>query len=175
MSKNESRNENKSKNNDPKFESAVFFVKDVEKSKKFFVDILGQKILMDFGRNVGFEGGFAIWEADYALNTIFEENASKITIGGNNAEIYFEVPDLDGLLHKLKKEGIDIIHPIREHPWGQRGFRFYDPDHHIIEVSEPMFNVVARMYQNGMDTKEIQKKSMMSKEFIEMVIESIKK
>ena len=164
-----------SENEYPKFESAVFFVKDVEKSKNFYVNVLGQKILMDFGRNVGFEGGFAIWEAEYALNTIFEENSSKMLVGGNNSEIYFEVANLDALFQKLKKESIEVIHPIREHPWGQRGFRFYDPDHHIIEVSEPMFSIVARMYQNGMSIEEIGKKSMMTKEFIEMVIENIKK
>ena len=175
MSKNEKNNHTNSNNASPKFESAVFFVKDVEKSKKFYLNILGQKILMDFGRNVGFEGGFAIWESDYALNTIFEEKASNISIGGNNAEIYFEVVDLDGLLKKLKKESIEIIHPIREHPWGQRGFRFYDPDHHITEVSEPMLNVVARMHQNGMNIEEIEEKSMMPKEFIEMAIKNIKK
>ena len=168
----ESKNYNLSS---PKFESAVFFVKDVEKSKNFYVNLLGQKILMDFGRNVGFEGGFAIWETNYALNTIFEENSSGISVGGNNAEIYFEVVDLEGLLKKLKEERIEIIHPIREHPWGQRGFRFYDPDHHIIEVSEPMLNVVARMYQNGMNIEEIEEKSMMPKEFIEMAIKDIKK
>ena len=175
MSKNEKNNHTNSNNDSPKFESALFFVKDVEKSKNFYVNVLGQKILMDFGRNVGFEGGFAIWEADYALNTIFEENASKISIGGNNAEIYFEVVDLEGLLQKLKKERIEIIHPIREHPWGQRGFRFYDPDHHIIEVSEPMRNVVARKHQNGRNIEEIEEKSMMPKEFIEMAIKNIKK
>jgi len=79
----ESKNYNLSS---PKFESAVFFVKDVEKSKNFYVNFLGQKILMDFGRNVGFEGGFAIWETDYALNIIFEEKSSGISVGGNNAE-----------------------------------------------------------------------------------------
>lgn len=170
-----SKESNKYNISSPKFESAIFFVKDVERSKSFDVNILGQKILMDFGRNVGFEGGFAIWEANYALNTIFEENASKISVGGNNAEIYFEVVDLFGLLQKLNKEGIEIIHPIREHPWGQRGFRFYDPDHHIIEISEPMFSVVARMHHNGISVEEINKKSMMPKEFIGMVIKDIKK
>ena len=170
MSRNEKNNGNNPNNISPKFESAVFFVKDVEKSKNFYVNLLGQKILMDFGRNVGFEGGFAIWETDYALKTIFEDKASGITVGGNNAEIYFEVVDLEGLLKKLKKKRIEIIHSIREHPWGQRGFRFYDPDHHIIEVSEPMLNVVARMYQDGMNIEEIEKKSMMPKEFIEIVI-----
>ena len=68
------------KYSNPKFESAVFFVQDVDKSKNFYVNILGQKITMDFGLNVAFEGGLAIWETEYALNTIFSEKAKKVKI-----------------------------------------------------------------------------------------------
>ena len=173
MSKSES--EKLTENLNPKFESAVFFVANVQKSKDFYVNILGQKIVMDFGRNVGFEGGFAIWESEYALNTIFEKKSKNVKIGSNNTELYFEFGDLDGLFQKLEEEGVKIIHSIREHPWGQRGFRFYDPDNHIIEISEPMFNVVARMYKEGFKIGEIEEKSMMPKEFINMVIDSLKK
>jgi len=38
-----------------------------------------------------------------------------------------------------------------------------------------MLNVVARMYQNGMNIEKIEKKSMMPKEFIEMALKNIKK
>ena len=27
---------------------------------------------------------------DYALNTIFKENTKEVTVGANNAELYFE-------------------------------------------------------------------------------------
>lgn len=159
----------------PKFEGAVFFVNDMKISKSFYVDLLGQEVLVDFGRNVGFKGGFSIWEKDYALKTIFEKEAEMIKVGSNNAELYFEHVDIDKLFQKLKDEGIDIIHSIREHPWGQRGFRFRDPDNHIVEVSESMFNVIARMYQEGMNLKQIEKKSLMPTEFIKMVINNLEK
>ena len=57
-------------NKNPVFHSVVMLVKDVEKSKHFYNVILGQEIIMDFGRNVGFKGGLAIWERDYALDLI---------------------------------------------------------------------------------------------------------
>jgi catechol 2,3-dioxygenase-like lactoylglutathione lyase family enzyme len=41
-------------NENPKYCGSAFFVDNVEKSKKFYTDILGQKIDMDFGRCVGF-------------------------------------------------------------------------------------------------------------------------
>jgi hypothetical protein len=33
---------------------------------------------------------------------------------------------------------VELIHPILQQAWGQRVFRFYDPDRHIVEIGEPM-------------------------------------
>lgn len=160
---------------DPRFESAVFFVKDVEKSKNFYANILGQKITMDFGRNVGFEGGFAIWDVEYALNTIFSEKARSKKIGSNNSEIYFESTDLENLYEKLKEKGVKIIHATRTHPWGQKAFRVFDPDKHIIEFGEPMFIVVNRYHEQGMTIEEISKKTLMPIENINSILKNLKK
>jgi predicted enzyme related to lactoylglutathione lyase len=161
-------------NTSPKFEGAVFFVKDVEKSKNFYSNLLGQKITMDFGVNVAFEGKLAIWEEEYALNIIFSEKAKEIKVGGNNSEIYFESSNLEELHNKLKNEGVEIMHPIVEAPWGQRSFRVYDPDNHIVEFGEPMSTVIIRLHQQGMSPEEINKKSFMPIEIVKDVIKNIK-
>ena len=87
--------------NPPKYQSSVFFVEDIKKSKHFYSEILGQKIVADFGRNVGFEGGLSIWEKEYALSVIFEDKAKQISVGANNSEIYFECSDIDAFFEKL--------------------------------------------------------------------------
>jgi len=156
----------------PVYRSVVLLVNDIEKSKNFYNFILSQKIVMDFGRNVGFEGGLAIWEKDYALNLIFQEEIKNIQVGANNAEIYFEFDDLDGLFTRLIEEKIKVIHPIREHPWGQKAFRVYDPDNHIIEFAEKMESVVRRLETEGLSLEEISKKSMMPLEFIKIVLKN---
>ena len=161
-------------NTSPKFESAVFFVRDVEKSKNFYSNLLGQKITMDFGRNVAFEGGLTIWEADYALKIVFSEKAKDVKVGGNNSEIYFEISNLEVLHNKLKNEGVKIIHPIVEAPWGQRSFRVYDPDNHIVEFGEPMSTVIIRLHQQGMSPEEINKKSLMPIEIIKDIVKNVK-
>jgi catechol 2,3-dioxygenase-like lactoylglutathione lyase family enzyme len=158
-------------NKNPTFHSAVLLVKNIEKSKYFYNVVLGQKIIMDFGRNVGFEGGLAIWERDYALNLIFQDKTRDIEVGANNAEIYFESEDLDNLYKRLSEEKIKIIHPIREQPWGQRVFRLYDPDDHIIEFAESMESVVLRLNRQGLSLEEIAKKSMMPLPFIQMALQ----
>lgn len=124
---------------------------------------------MDFGRNVGFEGGLAIWERDYALNLIFQEKAHGIKVGAFSAEIYFETENLDDLYKRLEEE-VRVIHSIREHPWGQRAFRIYDPDNHILEFAESMESVVNRLNNQGLCLEEIAKKSMMPMKFIRMTL-----
>lgn len=154
----------------PVYHSCVLLVAEIEKSKHFYNRILGQNIIMDFGKNVGFEGGLAIWERDYALNLIFKENAKETFVGSNNFEIYFETADLDNLYSTLVKEEVEVIHPIIEHPWGQRAFRVRDPDDHIIEFAESMERVVRRLNVQGLSLEEISKKSIMPIEFIEMAL-----
>lgn len=154
----------------PVYHSCVLLVKDIEKSTHFYNTILGQKIVMDFGRNVGFEGGLAIWESDYALNLIFQEKAKDTVVGANNSEVYFETKNLDNLYEWLVKENVKVIHSIIEHPWGQRAFRVRDPDNHILEFAESMESVVLRLNMQGLSLEEIAKKSMMPTEFIEMTL-----
>ncbi len=49
----------------------------------------------------------------------------------------------------------DYVHDIKEHRWGQRVVRFYDPDQHIIEVGENMQAVCKRFLAEGMTPQQI--------------------
>jgi catechol 2,3-dioxygenase-like lactoylglutathione lyase family enzyme len=42
--------------------STALFVRDIEISKQFYSDVLGLTIDLDFGKNVIYKNGFAIWE-----------------------------------------------------------------------------------------------------------------
>jgi len=58
-------------------------------------------------------------------------------------------------LEKLNRsKGIDYLHPIFEHSWGQRVVRFYDLDKHIIEVGENIVTVVKRFINSGLSIQE---------------------
>jgi catechol 2,3-dioxygenase-like lactoylglutathione lyase family enzyme len=152
------------------YHSCVILVDDIEKSKHFYNNVLGQKIINDFGRNVVFEGGLSIWQKDYALNLIFEGKVYEIAVGGNNFELYFETDNLDNLYDLLVSEKVEVIHSILEHSWGQRGFRVRDPDGHIVEFSESMESVVRRLNLQGLSLEVISEKSMMPMEFVEMAL-----
>ncbi len=153
-----------------KFVSSVIFVGDISKSKNFYHKILDQKIEMDFGKNITFEGGLSLWDGNYAHEITGLNQPISGLWGKNNLEIYFETEELDKQFKKLKKEKIDFVHSIIEQPWGQRCFRVYDPDHHIVEFGEPMHIVVLRCHDNGMDVKEINKKTLMPINIINKII-----
>lgn len=157
------------KSHKAKYQSSVFFVSNVEESKTFYNKILGQEIEMDFGRCVGFKGGFSVWNRSYAHNMmgLIEEEHNT---NNKDDELYFEIDDLDALFERLQKEKIDFVHKIIEQPWGQRCFRIYDPDEHIVEFAEPMPIVIKRLYNQGLTHNKIIKKTMMPKELVLDVI-----
>ena len=49
---------------------------------------------------------------------------------------------------------LDYVHPVREHSWGQRVLRFYDPDRHVIEVGENMKSVCRKFLDGGMTPEQ---------------------
>ncbi len=149
-----------------KFICPLLVVKDIEVSKKFYENILDQKVQYDFGENVSFESGFAIHLKSHFSNLI-NINEGNIIQKSNNSELYFEEEDLDTFLKKLAAlDSIQYVHELKEQPWGQRVIRFYDPDMHIIEVGEPMESVVKRLLNTGLSIEETSKRTMMPEEFV---------
>jgi predicted enzyme related to lactoylglutathione lyase len=154
----------------PTYNSSVFFVSNVERSKQFYTQVVGQTIEMDFGRCVGFVGGFAIWDRSYAYTMMKLEKTAQQTEPQHTAEIYFEIHDLDALYKKIQHEHANFLHSIIEQPWGQRCFRIYDPDYHILEFAEPMSVVIKRYATQGLSTDEIIKKTLMPREIVHNIL-----
>ncbi|TQW99981.1 glyoxalase/bleomycin resistance/dioxygenase family protein, partial [Clostridioides difficile] len=85
----------------------------------------------------------------------------------NNFQLYFEVNDIKQWESKINRIGnIEFLHYIKEYPWGQRTFRFYDFDKNIIEISESMESVIKRLLKQGLALEEISKRTMYPVEFI---------
>ncbi|WP_406656388.1 VOC family protein [Methanolobus sp. ZRKC2] len=152
-----------------RFVCSLIVVNDIETSRDFYENLLGQKVEYDHGENVVFEGGFAIHLKEHYKSLLGQEH-SRILKKSNNFDLYFETDDIGGIFHKLKDTGVDLIHDIREQPWGQRVTRFYDPDHHIVEVGETMESVVLRYHDSGMSIEEISDRTFMPGKFVEMAV-----
>ena len=160
------------KKNSIKFETSLIFVKDINQSKIFYNEILGQEISMDFGKCIAFNGGFSIMEKDYGHQIVFSKETNRVSNSNsnNNMELYFECEDIKRLYDTLKKNNFEFIHDVEEQPWGQFVFRFYDPDHFIIEIGEPIHIFISRMYKKGLGPEDIAKKSSVSIEIVRSII-----
>lgn len=150
-----------------KFSSALIAVENIEISKKFYTEVLKRKIILDFGKNVTFEGDFCLQE-NYEMLIGIDKN--DIIKKSNNFELYFEEENFDDFVKEFEKiENINYLHGVKEYAWGQRVIRFYDPDMHIIEVGESMENVVKRFLKSGMSIEETSKRTMFPIEFVKHI------
>lgn len=150
-----------------KYVCALFTVRDIAVAKDFYVRVLKQKVEIDFGVNVGFEGGFALHEREHFRALIGDRD---IAVGGNCGELYFEEEDLERIEAELKKEKVEFIHGLREQAWRQRVLRFYDPDRHIVEIGEPMDLLCSRLAKEGLGAAEIGRATGLAADFVERAL-----
>lgn len=150
-----------------RFVSPVLVVSDMERSVAFYKDILGLRVVEDFGANKVLDCGIALQTLESYKDFI---DGASIKLGGNDSELYFEEDDIDAFARRLEGHDISYIHPVKEHSWGQRVVRFYDPDRHIIEVGEQMESVVSRFIEGGMTPQQIAERMDVSLEYVEGMI-----
>jgi catechol 2,3-dioxygenase-like lactoylglutathione lyase family enzyme len=151
--------------------STALFIKNIEISKNFYIDILGLEVDLDFGKNVIFKNGFAIWEIqdDHIIPTTL--GLDKITDRSvNRFELYFETENISDVYENLKSKNIRFLHEIHEEPWGQQTIRFFDPDNHLIEVGESMKQFVNRYYNQGLTVDQVSKRTSVPVEEIKRLI-----
>jgi len=153
-----------------KYQGAVLFVEDIQKSRRFYEEVLGQTVVMDHGPNVAFEGEWALWQADHAFQMVYgQERTEETPMGRQNLELYFETETLDTVRDKLHGAGVPFVHDLREQPWGQRVMRIHDPDGHVVEIGEPMPVVVLRFLQQGLTVAEVAARTSMPVDIVKQL------
>lgn len=122
-----------------RFVNPIVFVTDIATSKAFYADVIGLDVEEDHGDFVLFSGHFALHAGTALARTIWgsEREAEPGPFGRGNLLLYFEDDDVDACFARLR-DRIRLIHPVRRQSWGQRVFRFYDPDGHAVEIGEPL-------------------------------------
>ncbi|WP_126425270.1 VOC family protein [Brevibacillus marinus] len=118
----------------------ILYVKDHERSLRFYRDLLGLHVRAEHGTYVEFDTGSTI----LAINTrdsvreltsldIPEEQQHSQTF-----EIGFVVDDVDVVIETLRASGVKIIQEPVKKPWGQTVAYIADPDGHFIEICTPI-------------------------------------
>jgi catechol 2,3-dioxygenase-like lactoylglutathione lyase family enzyme len=145
---------------DLKNSSTALFVRDIEISKDFYLEVLGLSIDLDFGKNVIFKNGFAIWEIQDTHIIPSKLGINKISDNSvNRFELYFETENLSQIYSILKNKNVRFLHEIHEETWGQQTIRIFDPDNHLIEIGESMKHFVGRYFREGLTIEIISKRT----------------
>lgn len=135
-----------------KLKNTLLVVRDIDKTVEFYKKVFGLRVITDFGANKTLTGGLVLQTEETFKDFI---GTDEISFGGNDFEIYFEEDDFDGFIKRLNDCEIEYVHPVKEHSWGQRALRIYDPDKHIIEIGENIKTVCKRFLESGMTEQEV--------------------
>lgn len=114
----------------------LIVVKDIERSRKFYHDLFGLEMLVDFDGNMILTDGLVLQEEKYWKEFLHRD----IIPENNSSELYFEESEIETFVEKLESLYPDVryVNRLMTHSWGQKVVRFYDPDGNLIEVGTPV-------------------------------------
>ena len=102
--------------------STCFCTTQVDACKAFYSKYFSAKVTFDCG-----------WYVTLRIN----EDGSEISFiqpqddmpafSGTGIMLNFKVDDVDQEHDRLKNEGLQVVTPLEDHPWGDRGFSVIDP------------------------------------------------
>lgn len=98
----------------------------VPEVRTFYADLFGLDVLMDLG-----------WIVTLASSETAVTQMSILSEGGSGApvpDLSIEVDDVDAVYARAKEIGCEVVHELRDEPWGVRRFFIADPTGKILNV-----------------------------------------
>lgn len=144
-----------------RFKGPAAYVADLDCSRAFYEGVLGLTVLRVMSRGetpiaVAYREGLSIWLASDAYASLFgNADLAPADLRGGNWENTFETDGYEEVYRQLQAAGAALLYEPRTLPWGQRGFRVYDPDGHILDISETMAASVRRQAAGGKSLEQI--------------------
>ncbi|WP_137664640.1 VOC family protein [Enterococcus hulanensis] len=152
-----------------KFKGPMLVVKDIERAKRFYTEVIGVRVIADFGENATLTGGLAL-QTESSWSTFTDCTSDFFSYHGNDAEMYFEEEDFDGFLEKIAALEVERVGEDLEMPWGQKVIRLYDPDKHIVEIGEDMKVMMKRLRATGLSIQQLSEKTFISPKMVERML-----
>jgi catechol 2,3-dioxygenase-like lactoylglutathione lyase family enzyme len=105
-------------------------VSDLERSKRFYTDVLGLEVMLEGEGYVRFrgEGGFSIGMEQRPLEQV----------GGRGIEIVVLVDDVDRRYGQMSAKGARFAGPPADQDWGARHAWLEDPDGYPMSIFSPL-------------------------------------
>lgn len=135
-----------------RYSNTLIAVQDMERSLAFYRELFGQEVALDLGWCKTLTCGLTL---QLHFDRIAGFPAESMTFRSNTMELYFETEDFDAFLRLLDAHPeVERLHDAQTFPWLQRGIHIFDPDGHMLEVSESMEIVARREFEKGFTPEE---------------------
>ena len=118
----------------------VLVVDELERSLRFYVDLLGLQLGHRSGAYAQLETGVtrvALYERAAMAKTL-ERQLVPPAIDAPGFELGFKVDDCDAAYGELVAGGADPTVRPTDRPWGQRTAYVRDPDGHLVELAQDL-------------------------------------
>lgn len=117
-----------------RLKNTLIVVKDVEKSTRFYCDLLGFKKVLENDGNIILSSGLVLQQEDIWRKAIGKDIVQR----SNSCELYFEERDLTGFLERAKiaYPEIEFVTDVAKNAWDREVVRFYDLDGNLIEIAQ---------------------------------------
>ncbi|MFA1822925.1 VOC family protein [Virgibacillus oceani] len=114
------------------------YVKDIEKSLKFYQEIIGLELYGRGKRGARFNYDcFSLLltsESTLGGNHYFN-NKAKSDIKGNGFELIIVVDELKKVYQRYLDHNYPIEIEVEKYPWDMRGFKIADPDGYFLRIT----------------------------------------
>lgn len=132
--------------------NTLIAVKDMPASLRFYKDLFGLEVAVDLGWCKSLTCGLTLQEH---FDEIAGFSIETMKYRSNTMELYFETEDFEAFLKLLDAHPeTERLHEPRTYPWLQRSIHIFDPNGHLIEVSESMYSVACREFEKGATVEE---------------------
>ena len=100
--------------------------KNLDPSRKFYVEVLGLEVAMD----MGFVVTLVSPSNPTAQVTLMRDDDASVIL----PQMSIEVADVDDVHSRAVAQGVQIVYPLTNEPWGVRRFFLVDPNGTVINV-----------------------------------------
>lgn len=123
--------------------SVAVITPDTEQSRRLYVDTIGLPLISESGAYFHSEQipgakSFGVWPLSQAAQACFGTERWPAHLATPQVSIEFDVADVPAVqaaADELVTAGYELLHPVREEPWGQTVVRLLSPEGAIVGVS----------------------------------------
>ena len=120
-----------------------FFSKNPRETKEWYGKNLGLAI-NDYGSSFEFRNANRPEEINYLQWSVFEERTDYFKPSEKEFMINYRVQNMEGLIKKLRENGVTIVDEIEEFEYG-KFVHIMDPEGNKIELWEPVDSIFTQM------------------------------